>query len=423
MLSLQKMASEKFPLSKHIVGVDDLVPPPRYIADRPELNLSAVYDSDIEARYVNINVLNGWPSGAKTTLDASQEKALQHVFRRRLAVIQGPPGTGKTHVSVMALKVLVENMAPTDPPIVVSCQTNHALDQLLRHIAKFEDRFIRLGGRSKDQGVVKEHTLYNVCLYQELNLCLANHNEVRQKVRFKAPGGMQASARNSLRNLEDEMRDLLAPLEYGKDHTSTGFMSLDTYRKAGILTEKQCKTLERGDDEWAGAPSNIKSPIAQWLGNCLQHNKRSFKPDDLGFDFEEVDLEFEQLKELEAENVCQDDDNDFESLPGNALSLFLAIVGKHSDVGEEKIETWLQNDNLWKIPTRHRGAVFNHIQRKAIQVKNERVRQLTAIYNRHAIRHRYGGFENNAILLRQQRIIGGKSNSVNQSIWHLLTLR
>lgn len=106
------------------------------------------------------------------------------------------------------------------------------------------------------------------------------------------------------------MQDLLAPLEYGKDQTTKGFMQLETYRKAGILSEKQCDLLDKGDQEWAGPSGNGKTALAKWLGNYIQYNQRSYAPDNLGgIDFEEVDLEFEQLKEMEAENVCQDDDN------------------------------------------------------------------------------------------------------------------
>ena len=35
-------------------------------------------------------------------------------------------------------------------PILVICQTNHALDQFLRHLTPFSKEIVRLGGRSKD---------------------------------------------------------------------------------------------------------------------------------------------------------------------------------------------------------------------------------------------------------------------------------
>jgi helicase required for RNAi-mediated heterochromatin assembly 1 len=65
-------------------------------------------------------------------------------------------------VSVVALKALLSNMTIGDPPVIVTCQTNHALDQLLRHIAQFEPNFVRLGGRSKDQDVIRKRTLFEV---------------------------------------------------------------------------------------------------------------------------------------------------------------------------------------------------------------------------------------------------------------------
>ena len=44
------------------------------------------------------------------------------------------------------------------PPILVLCQTNHALDQFLEGILSFEPRVIRIGGRSQSE-VLKKHNL------------------------------------------------------------------------------------------------------------------------------------------------------------------------------------------------------------------------------------------------------------------------
>ena len=44
------------------------------------------------------------------------------------------------------------------PPILVLCQTNHALDQFLEGILHFEPRVIRIGGRSQSE-VLKKHNL------------------------------------------------------------------------------------------------------------------------------------------------------------------------------------------------------------------------------------------------------------------------
>ena len=50
-----------------------------------------------------------------------------------------------------------------DGPIIVAAQTNHALDQLLTHIAGFEDNFVRLGSRcDKGNPTIVERTLYEL---------------------------------------------------------------------------------------------------------------------------------------------------------------------------------------------------------------------------------------------------------------------
>lgn len=139
---------------------------------------------------------------------------------------QGPPGTGKTYVSVVALKILLANRGRDDPPIIVTCQTNHALDQLLRHIAEFEPSFIRLGGRSKDQGKIKERTLY----------------EVREKVprrQRSLPGNKAGQSRGVLQQQTRKMRELLAPLEAGGTCLDHRYL-LDI----GVITKEQAASLE-----------------------------------------------------------------------------------------------------------------------------------------------------------------------------------
>ena len=51
-----------------------------------------------------------------------------------------------------------------------------------------------------------------------------------------------------------------------------------------------------------------------WMGKSLIPVPRTVSPEDFGFEFEEVDLEFEQLKELKAETFAKDDD--IEALKG-----------------------------------------------------------------------------------------------------------
>lgn len=40
-------------------------------------------------------------------------------------------------------------------PILLICKTNHALDMFLKHIEKFEQGIVRIGGRSKEESMKK----------------------------------------------------------------------------------------------------------------------------------------------------------------------------------------------------------------------------------------------------------------------------
>jgi helicase required for RNAi-mediated heterochromatin assembly 1 len=378
----------RFPLKEHLIDVQPAVQAPNYLLQQPFLKLDSVFTPSSPSEYENVNVLKDWPEDPKTELDKSQLRALKRILTKRLAIVQGPPGTGKTHVSVMALKVMLDNMKPGDPPIIVACQTNHALDQLLRHVALFEEKFARLGGRSKDTDIIKKRTLYFL----------------RQGKKTFVTGGMRGPARTKLDALSSEMCVGLSALELGK-----GLQDHVLLRKMGIITETQCESLEK-DTNYCSNSTTEELPLKTWIGKQLVENKRSFQQDDLGYDFEEIDLEFEQLKELEAENCAQDDDEDFESLRGPGLSLWDSYVGKStSNVTDDHIQELLTKyPNLYDIKPRFRGAVYNYFRSRVKEALLKWLRQKAEAYSKNVVDFKAGGWEQDQVLLRKQgiKIIG-----------------
>jgi helicase required for RNAi-mediated heterochromatin assembly 1 len=379
MTALQKMMSEPFPLSEHLVDVQSTVGPPNYVLRQPVKNLSPVFFSEITDQCNNVDVINGWPENGKTILDKSQEGALRRFLTKRVAIIHGPPGTGKTRVSVMALETMLNNMASSDPPIIVACQTNHALDQLLLHVASFEENFARLGGRSKDQDVIKKRTLY----------------ALREGKRVHVPGGMRHTAKNRLDDLTKQMIDALMPLQMGKS-------SLDpkVLFKYHLLTAAQCESLTKGGSV---IPSG-QPPFRQWLDKKFEENtQRTCEPDGLEYEYEEVDLEFEQIKEIEAEAHAQDDDDiDFETLHGRTISLWDPLVGTFghaNNISDDEARDLLKNQDLYKIPAKYRLFVYNYLQRQLKDQIQQFIREHAVEYNKEVIRFRAGGWERDATLL------------------------
>jgi helicase required for RNAi-mediated heterochromatin assembly 1 len=161
-----------FTLANHIVNLDLDVGPPRYLEEHPILDLSSptrpVGDASSsvgsdDSALQNVNVLEHFPLVPNSGMDTSQTSALQRIITKSVAVVQGPPGTGKTFTSVSSLKILLNNLRPEDPPVIIAAQTNHALDQLIKHVQVSEESVVRLGGRCDRENVdIIKRTLYEL---------------------------------------------------------------------------------------------------------------------------------------------------------------------------------------------------------------------------------------------------------------------
>jgi helicase required for RNAi-mediated heterochromatin assembly 1 len=364
--------------------------PPNYLKHGAKVDISAIVRSNKES-YDNTDILRHWPSGSETGLDEAQHEALRRILTKKLAIIQGPPGTGKTYISLEALKVLLSNMLPGDPPIIVTCQTNHALDQLLRKLAEFEPAFIRLGGRSKDKDVVKKRTLY----------------EVRKSDPQPQTGVMRAPAVKRMRHLQERIKELLSPME-----TSKGVFDHNLFKQLGLLTDDWCKHLEEGDTEWEHRHSDADgvTPMELWLKGCVVQVDRPSgdqTEDRLG-EFEEADLEYEQLQELEAENVAKDDDEDFDKLNGPVIYIAENVEGKGSNetVDDEQIKKYLRSTNPWKVRKAHRGLVYKHLHSLAKRKLTDKVREIASQYDKLAVQRRMGNWELDLVYLKQQKVVG-----------------
>ncbi|EXK85316.1 hypothetical protein FOQG_10676 [Fusarium oxysporum f. sp. raphani 54005] len=85
----------------------------------------------------------------KTGLDSGQCQGLIAALTREYALIQGPPGTGKSYLGVKLVQVLLAVRKQANlGPIVISCYTNHALDQFLKHLNDIGINIVRIGNRS-----------------------------------------------------------------------------------------------------------------------------------------------------------------------------------------------------------------------------------------------------------------------------------
>ncbi|KZF23074.1 hypothetical protein L228DRAFT_253258 [Xylona heveae TC161] len=391
LLALQKLMSEKFPLTKYLVEVQKEVGPPERLLRNGSVNLSSVCSSPKDSSsYANVDLTSKSPRLPPMDLDKSQISAMHRILSKELAIVQGPPGTGKTHVSVMALRALIANQRIEDGPIIITAQTNHALDQLLRHVAAFEPNFVRLGGRTADQGVVKDRTLY----------------QLRKSFSLPPPPGcMRAKAMQKMRSHADSLSDVLSPLHENSGTFDPGFLL-----KLGILTQGQVESLAQGASDWVqlGQDDGPGGSLSRWLGEDLLPFKHVHTAQTYGIDYEEVDLEFEQLKEMEAETKAMfSDDLETDILKGGYFSISEPFTGRQTaGITQNKVSQALKKQNLWEVPQRVRGLVYCELQRRAKQALRASFREAAKDYAEAVQQVKIGKWEMDANLLKRVRVIG-----------------
>ena len=367
----------------------DLSPPP-YVSAKPVFDLkSALQATDQQHAAQRVDILHDWPTAPEASLDKTQWEAMNQILTKQLAIIQGPPGTGKTHVSKIALQVLIENRSAEDPPIVVAAQTNHALDQLLGHVAKFDPEYIRLGGRSK-KPEVKKRALY----------------EVRQNIKLPiVPGGMMGKARSQLKALSGKMSDILAPMNRDQ---ARGPFSARVMQDLGVLTDVQAASIENGAQQWVVAGDlQSESAMESWLHNSLARFEVTYKQDSFGFEEEEEDVEVEHMSEEQAEMGVTDEE-DLEGLNGLWCSVddnWTAARPNNSSI--KTAETLLKTTtDMWKIKENIRGAVYGVMQAKAKTVMLQNFKDAAKVYQLLIRDLKIGKWERDETYLQRANIIG-----------------
>ncbi|GKZ32257.1 hypothetical protein AbraIFM66950_001537 [Aspergillus brasiliensis] len=369
MAALQKLKQEKAP---------------DYVEKDPILDIQSVTGK--VSQEDKVDVLRNWPREPSQVMDSTQWQALHEMLTKRLSLIQGPPGTGKTYVSVVALNILLSNMKYGDSPIILASQTNHALDQLLKLVANSEKNYIRLGSRSHEHEV-KERTLYRV----------------RQKEpAVTVHGSVLGRARKEQRILTQAITKVLQP--FIAENINVPFPA-SLFVEYDLLTETQLQNLKKGAEGWTRPnDSEDTDPLRIWLGDRVVPFEVMYEAESFGFEEDEVDLEYEQLKELEAEQGI--DDDDFQILKGQFINLQDGLCGGRPSCSETAAIQNLKQQDLWKVREDARGAVYD-VLRKQLKVKmRERLLPQVSLYSKNCENLHIGKWERDYHLLRTAKVIG-----------------
>lgn len=365
--------------------MEEDINPPDYINIEPCLefkSLSLNPSMDI----TKYNILERWPSEPIGRLDASQWVALKQMLTKKLAVIQGPPGTGKTFTSLSALRMMLSNKDPTDPPIIIAAQTNHALDQLIRHISMFERNYVRLGGRTADAEIRKR-----------------TPHEIRHRQgKLTVEGGMMVPAKDKQDKITTEMQKLLDFLAISNSQKP---IPASLFLQHNLLSPEQIDSLKDSPGQWQRSNTlENADPLAAWLGDCAREFQYKYSGD-FGFADDDIDLEYEQLKEIEVEHGRYEDD--WSVFKTKFISLGSGLCNASSSrISQSTLKKQLEENDLWNIHKKYRGAIYNHLRDRLLTILGEDVRRLAKEYADASRNFQIGRYERDYCVLEGAKIIG-----------------
>ncbi|KAK8902165.1 hypothetical protein QC760_009643 [Botrytis cinerea] len=350
LVALQKLATEDSPyIQKYLIELDRDILPPNYIKEKPCLDLRSIalssgdYLSNLtdeeDEKLSHVNVLKEFPILPKSGMDDSQLAACKRMLTQSLAIVQGPPGTGKTFTSVQALKAMLCNRG--NGPIIVAAQTNHALDQLLTHIAGFEDKFVRLGSRcDKKNSTILARTLFEL-------------REEHRKLKTKQFNGGVRAASKAHSSLIDSIELMLYHI------TEFSILPGRVLLESGVMSQEHYDSFfEPGWCDSADSQDENSDPLESWLG--AQKVRMSRTPViNKHLEIEDPDQEFDQLQENEVEVQANDM---MDALNGSWVPLSRAYTGKTLGaraIGKNSPKNMLAKfGSLLDLPDKYRGHVY-----------------------------------------------------------------
>lgn len=303
-----------------------------------------------------------------TSLDESQLHAFQRIITKELAIVQGPPGTGKTFTSVRSITAILKNRQPGDPPIIVSAQTNHALDQLLIYCKSAGASIMRVGGRTENDEIA-QRTMY----------------ELRRAARLGGVGlAIDAQRSKIVARFEGLVKGV-----FGGD----GLLDPQTLLDAGIINEAQLASFV--DDQFE---TNEDLPAMEaWLGvNKIPREYEQMEDPEFN--------EFEAADEMELDPNFNDDPVEVEEdrLRGRFVPMSSKYTGRKPYVAmwEMRCKQLLKaHDDLYDIPTAYRGGVYQAMERMLREVTAPKFCGLLAEATKQAQDHKVAAWTRDLALI------------------------
>ncbi|KAI6660404.1 NFX1-type zinc finger-containing protein 1-like [Oopsacas minuta] len=264
---------KEMPFTEVLLGKPLQIEHPKYLCDNTLFNLSSIFP-DIDNPV--FPCLGKWPD-TSPKLDSSQYKALRLALTKEVSLIQGPPGTGKTYVGALTLEIMLQTkqayhltlrshlfsdeepeeemeeippqnisipstvyqdnyMQALESPILIITYTNHALDQFLLLLLKFESKIVRIGSNI-EQDELRPHSLNEI---RRSLLPPRSREEPEEKIFLPKHMFELKKKRGQLMNQAWDIKEEMAQIAKKLTHNYVSFSDM-----RNICSEYQVKSIDK----------------------------------------------------------------------------------------------------------------------------------------------------------------------------------
>lgn len=272
---------------------------------------------------------------------------------QEFSIVQGPPGTGKTFTSTVAIQSLTRALRGKGP-IIVTAETNHALDQLLEHCLRCQaGEVVRIGGRYNSD-LLEEYSLFNIRQKSKKRKTDTASEVSRKQVTYQIQAKIKSCFDNGL------------------------ISAADLYQRS-LISKEQYESLVDNSWESVDQVDEDIGTIKAWLGQCVQEEPADiYRPPQ-----HQIEPPTRGLSVHEDDNTSNPEDR--YHLEGDYIPIEFSSTGViHRSL---QPTAWYQAErylktcaDLYQIRPAERGIVYRCLRRKMIDIVSEELRGLLVTY-------------------------------------------
>lgn len=222
--------------------------------------------------------------------------------------------------------------------------------------------------------------------------------EMRQKANVNIQGSGLGVAGAAMKKIRDQMMKLLDPLKQE-------LLTEEDFFRFGLITSAQARSFTSRAANWIVVEDDQRPGgyMGQWLGDYFVPIQ-SHEP--VENEYEEGDIDYERIKEMEAEFHGATDEID-----GRLRGLFFAMGREYTvlepdGVTIQEIHQGLQTSNVWELEEHTRAAMYLHLRSKVVGLIWAQVKDLNIKYQKRSQEHRIARLEKDAHVLSTTKLVG-----------------